>query len=569
MCSTVHGVATGSVADGDTMLVSLQVLNRVSEDLALSILHAAPSVFTLLSSLPPRLHPLALRAHHPSIDSHHSLIFHFREASTAIPAARAAASVPHITSLAFHAVRTPHCPLAAQNPTHAAAIFRAIAAMPGLSSFTLKGWILDLDGEVQLSQQLRQPAFGGGRLRALGLSHLRAPMTVLPPALAAFAGTLTALDLSHTHLSDVAAQTIALYVGDLRELRRLTLGYTNLEDGGWVALSPQLGRLSALDTLDVSGVHVSARKLFSCAAPDGLSAAIDYGMESDDSGGMDVEEAGELVGPLWRRLETLDISHNRQLRHLPDIGARLACMERLHSLNCAGMGLFGEHAVDALREMAPLPLRAVDLSYNDLSAGAAQLSACLHHGWRGLTSLTLTHAEIRCGAAEVLAESLVALKDLQELHMPRNGLAQRGAVALAPAIGALGALRVLSLAQNELGDVGAHAVAQHASHLMHLEVLDVSGNGVGAIGAAALAESAAGLPLLRVVGLQGNAIGEDGAAAVAEALTRSLRGGAGGVSDHGVSPCVFRLGGNEVGPHGAAALRAVESRAVMVELDVP
>lgn len=546
----------------------LQVLGRVSEDLALSILHAAPNVYTLLSTLPPKLHPLALRAHNPSIDSHHSLIYHFRDASTAVPAARAAASVPHITSLAFHAVRTPHCPLAPQDPAHVAAIHRSVAAMPHLHSFTLKGWILDLDGELRLSQQLQRPGFAGGRLHTLGLSHLRAPMTVLPSALAPFAGSLTFLDFSHTHLSDAAAQTLALYIGDLSCLQRLSLACTHLDDAGWAALAPQLGRPTALQALDVSGVHVSAGRLFS-ADP---AVALSRGFDSEGSSEMDVDSpAGESSGALpvdrlWLRLRTLDISHNRQLRHLPDIGTRLACMEHLRRLNCAGMGLFGEHAVEALRAMRVLPLQSVDWSYNDLSAGASQLSACLESGWRGLTALTLTRAEIRCGAAEVLANSLACLQGLQELHMPRNGLAQRGAVALAPAIGALHALRVLCLAQNELGDVGAQAVAQHVTGLVHLEVLDLSGNGVGGAGAAAVADAAAVLPLLRVVALQGNTVGDGGAAEVAEGIRRCLRGAEGGVSGHGVMRCVFQLSGNGIGDAGEAMLRSAASPCVLLDL---
>lgn len=434
--------------------------------------------------------------------------------------------------------------------------------MPQLRSFTLKGWILDLDGELRLSQQLQQPGFGGDGLRALGLSHLRAPMTVLPAALASFAGSLTCLDFSHTHLSDAAAQTLALYIGDLRCLQRLSLACTHLEDAGWAALAPQLGRSTALHALDVSGVHVSAGNLFS----------VDPADSREGSGEMDVDSPAvgcrgpEPVDPLWLRLHVLDVSHNRQLRHLPDIGPRLACMENLRGLNCAGMGLFGEHAVDALRMMQALPLQSVDWSYNDLSAGASQLSACLESGWTGLTALTLTRAEIRCGAAEVLADSLACLQRLQELHMPRNGLAQRGAVALAPAIGALHALRVLSLAQNELGDVGAHAIAQHATGLVHLEVLDLSGNGVGGAGAAAVADAAAVLPMLSTIALQGNTVGDGGAAEVAEGLRRCLRGSEGGVSGHGVMRCMFQLAGNGIGDAGQALLRSAASPCVLVEL---
>eukprot|EP00892_Ulva_mutabilis_P012754 jgi/Ulvmu1/9851/UM057_0004.1 len=546
-----------------------EVLGRVSEDLALSILHAAPNVYTLLATLPPKLHPLALRAHNPSIDSHHSLIFHFRDITAAVPAVRAAASVSHLTSLALHAVRTPNCPLAPQAPADAAAVFRVVADMPRLSSFTLKGWVLDIDGELKLLQHLRQPSFGGGRLRHLGLSHLRASMTVVAPALAPFAATLTCLDLSNTHLSDMAAQTLALYVGDLRALERLLLGSTHIADVGWEALLPQVCRLTALETLDVSSVHVSTHKFFH-AAPDS-SASGSVHSTGETSGGIAAEDPGasEPIDAVWTWVRVLDVSHNRQLRHLPDLGERLACMTRMQRLNCAGMGLFGEPAVDALRAMHKLPLQCVDWSYNDISAGAAQLSACLERGWRGLTSLTLCRAEIRCGAAETLAGSLACLQQLQELHMPRNGLAVRGGVALAPAIGALRTLRVLNLAQNELGDIGAHAIAQHAAGLVHLEVVDLSGNGVRGLGAAAAADAAAALPQLQVMALQGNEIGDEGAPALAAALARCSRGGTGSVGAHGVMPCIFRLRDNRFGPEAQFTLRAAALDGTSLSLDDP
>lgn len=554
----------------------VQVLGRVSEDLALSILHAAPNVFTLLATLPPKLHPLAMRAQHPSMDSHHSLIFHFRDIAAAVPAARAAASVPHLTSLAFHAVRTPHCPLAPQAPADAAAVFRAVADMPRLSSFTLKGWILDLDGELNLSRHLRQPGFGGGRLRHLGLSHLRAAMTVVPPALAPFAGTLTSLDLSHTHLTAAAAHTLSLYVGDLRELRQLLIGCTHLGDVGWAALAPQIGRLTALEHLDVSSVHISADKFFVpvpgvVTCPGGESASESASESSgvvafEGDGGLEGEVVAGPVIPIWTWLQSLDVSHNRQLRHVPDLGARLACMTSMRRLNCAGMGLFGDHAVDALRVMSKLQLVAVDWSYNDLSKGAAQLSACLEGGWRGLTALTLTRSEIRCGAAEMLAESLVCLQELQELHLQRNGLAKRGTVALAPAVGELRALRVLNLAQNELGDVGAHAISQHAAGLAHLEALDLSSNGVRGLGAAAAVDAAAALPHLRLLALDGNAVGEDGVAEVVAALGRCTRGATGSVGGHGVAPCSFRLRGNGFGASEVSMLCAAAPAGVSLDL---
>lgn len=64
-------------------------------------MRAVPELSTLFRSLPPSLHATALRARHPSIDAAHTLTTTLPDGITAAHTARAAAALPHLTSLSL------------------------------------------------------------------------------------------------------------------------------------------------------------------------------------------------------------------------------------------------------------------------------------------------------------------------------------------------------------------------------------------------------------------------------------------------------------------------------------
>ena len=80
---------------------SLQALAQLSTDLTLSVMRAAPDIPTLFRSLPPCMHPLALRAHLPSIDAARTLSATLPDGISAAHTARAAAALQHLTSISL------------------------------------------------------------------------------------------------------------------------------------------------------------------------------------------------------------------------------------------------------------------------------------------------------------------------------------------------------------------------------------------------------------------------------------------------------------------------------------
>jgi hypothetical protein len=89
--TTVHALSAPS-----QLHIILQVLEALSPDLNILLLQSAPMPLPeLIELLPASFHATALRAHVPSIDTHRSVhIQHFRDPSSTLAVAKAAASLP-------------------------------------------------------------------------------------------------------------------------------------------------------------------------------------------------------------------------------------------------------------------------------------------------------------------------------------------------------------------------------------------------------------------------------------------------------------------------------------------
>ena len=80
---------------------TLQVLDQLSGDLVISVMRAVPNLPALFRSLPPCMHPLALRAHLPSVDAARTLSATLPDGISAAHTARAAAALPHLTAISL------------------------------------------------------------------------------------------------------------------------------------------------------------------------------------------------------------------------------------------------------------------------------------------------------------------------------------------------------------------------------------------------------------------------------------------------------------------------------------
>ena len=257
---------------------------------------------------------------------------------------------------------------------------------------------------------------------------------------------LTSLALWQNKVSDVGAQTIAIY---LNALTSLDLGWNQIGAGGARAIAEHLPSLTSLGLsycrIDKIGARAIAKHL--------------------------------------SRLTSLALAYNR----IGDAGAR-AVAEHLRGLNSLDFSYngIGDAGVQAMAEHLP-GLRSVNLGRNQISDGGAR---ALAERVPALISLDLGSNGIGDAGARAIAEHLPGLTTL---NLGGNQIGDAGARAIAEH---LPGLTTLSLAGNQIGDAGARAIAEH---LPGLTTLNLDNNGL-----TQLQIQHGGLGQLRRLGLKGN-----------------------------------------------------------------
>lgn len=212
--------------------VRLQVLQALTQDLALTVLRSPPraSLSHLLLALPENFHELVIRAHDPSVDGRNSLHLDGLSGETLPLALSAASTLTHLTHLSLRDQQVP------------------------LPSAPLAG----------LLDSLRV-------LLCLDISNSLLPATVqhLAPALAR-CPRLTALDLSGNNLSAGGISALCPAFHGLRMLRVLSLRDTTCDAQEVSALAEHAHSLVVLHTLSVGAP--SWRVRIECAQEKGSHA---------------------------------------------------------------------------------------------------------------------------------------------------------------------------------------------------------------------------------------------------------------------------------------------------------
>jgi Leucine-rich repeat (LRR) protein len=290
-------------------------------------------------------------------------------------------------------------------------------------------------------------------------------------------------------------------------------GAWRLRDVRLVAVQPFLGELvrcahlSHLHRLDLSGNRIGDLGAAELAASPFVADLRELVLS-----GNDVSKPPDMPD-----LTALDVSNNplrtfefpRGLRRLAASGCglpvgSLAPLTSLTELD-ASFSALGPPGADALAELS-LPLRRLDLSFNDIESAGAEVLA-----FDELVSLNLRANRIT--ATDGLAES-PHFGNVEELDLAVNPIGDRGVVALMRGeafgsltrldvsncgitdvgvaglceSGTLGGLRELSLAWNPVGDAAVRALVA-CPDLAGLRSLDLTGTRMTLAGAVALAES--------------------------------------------------------------------------------
>ena len=535
----------------------LQALEALPDQLALSVMRAVTHLPALFAALPPRLHPAALRAHHPSIDSHHSLLLTYPTIGTLHHTMHALSDLGNLTAITLrmrpHGSGNPEDMLPQEFLDHA-------LRLPHLEDVCMEDWRLLRPPLVAASRAeplATAAAAATAPLTRLALRNSTVSMQALAPRFSTLR-TLRMLEVAAASRHDTSGQrcrmvpddvvALARHISELTALEDLSLEQNNVvpEDWSWIAVA--LATLTRLRAVNVAGLQIPADVMF-CV--------------HDAEGSPPVDSDSAVVSPVWQGIESLNISGNLVCTRKPWLWRALAEMPRLTRLSVADVpmerGVFvnlaealqagraarkdcsesgtagGEgsmHLGGGGKGPAPFPLVSLDVSGCRIVWGSA-FETCMRE-WSGLQRLVASGTGrlqrmgvpgqgLTAGRAPQAARGLVHVPHLQELVLSdHTGLGAQGLKALAPALGGLTALTVLDISRCHVGADGAAALCPELARLGRLEVLKLAANKVGSRGAGELLAAVVACTRLREVDLARNEVG-DGVAVVVKAQLALLQ----------------------------------------------
>eukprot|EP00892_Ulva_mutabilis_P000495 jgi/Ulvmu1/10446/UM062_0043.1 len=477
-------------------------------------MRAVPDLQTLFRSLPACMHPLALRAQHPSIDMACTLSVTLSDGIAAAHTARAMAELTRLTSVSLtvsgyifpaplrtfrrileYAEAAP-CPIslnvARTLPLRSEAAARALAAsMPRLGHLS------------------RLVVSGGSLLPGLAMKR---------PLFATLAGHLSALhtlDLACCRGGPFDVQALAATLAALRALRALSLAGLSVHDTGWPMLREVLAP-AGLTELSLSDCNLGDAFLLCkpcSSAWDCTAVEVATGVEQHTCtqivGGVTTHKFGHCgqgqTAPCgsdaFRALRVLDISHNRLWVFPGELYCQIWSLPSLESLSI-GSQRHGHNIVPPLAMLSKPPsfnLLALDLSHLPLANHLPLLRAALR-SHAGLTSLSMHSAGLQPRCTHDFADMLRELRNLRQLRLGYNALGEtEGCTALPVALATLTSLELLSLPQCSLDSQNVLRLTEHLTALTRLRAVDLSGPHLSTDDAETLTAWAATLPMLHTL----------------------------------------------------------------------
>ena len=299
-----------------------------------------------------------------------------------------------------------------------------------------------------------------------------------------------------------------------------------------------LGKMSALETLDISDTKLGPKKV----------QALTSNITLPNFETLVVGDYAFLKSLKFNSPKVRSVKLNLNYKFIGDDGVKALAEGLKHCTNLQTLHLnwnrIGADGAKALAEGLKhyTNLQTLDLYSNSIGDdGAKALAEGLKH-YTNLQMLNLQSDSIGDDGAKALAEGLKHCTNLQKLDLSSNSIGDDGAKALAEGLKHCTNLQKLDLSSNSIGDDGAKALAEGLKHCKNLQKLDLSSNSIGDDGAKALAEGLKHCTNLQTLYLWNNSIGDDGAKALAEGLK------------HCTNLQTLYLWNNSIGDDGAKAL---------------
>lgn len=437
----------------------MQVVQALPDHLLITVLSHTPLPCALLH-LPAACHPLALRAHCPSVDTYHTLHLHGLTAAGLTHAMNAAQSLTHLCTLSLASQTLPRDP---------PALAPLLRALPALTALNLRDAALSPAATAALAAAL--PALHDLQSLDLSGNHLpAAALRDLAPAVAR-CPALTALRLLSTlRLDGPGCTTLATLATAIQPLSRLATlavgGASGVPDpspdpalsGGVTALLETLAALPRVSTvhLELSHFKVAVEHVPRFAAALARLTHLTHLYMAVPHLGQPVTFADDPSGADGKWGGPRDI-----------LGAALGALTHLATLelNTSALTFARRQAVAALTHLSALTaLRSLSMQLCDgrlQTAEAPFQAAVVMRALPRLAALT----ELRCHCSTfapraAMTAALIdliasAMPELRVLHIPLEAVAE-GAERLVAGLLGLAAthLRELSVDMHAAVDYG-------------------------------------------------------------------------------------------------------------------
>ena len=261
---------------------------------------------------------------------------------------------------------------------------------------------------------------------------------------------LVAINLSHTYITDEAADELATVLLHNTSLRNIDLSYNNLSTSDAMKIFKGMKNISKLEAINIS-----------------------HNMITD-------EAADELANVLLHNtsLQNIDLSYNNlSTSDAMKIFKGMKNMSKLEAINISH-NMITDEAADELATVLlhNTSLQNIDLSYNNLSTSDAMK---IFKGMKNISKLeaiNISHNMITDEAADELATVLSHNNGLEIFDMSSNSFSSEGCIKLMNGMSNTLYLKKIDISYNQITYKAANSIATFLSHSSKLEELILSCN---------------------------------------------------------------------------------------------
>ncbi|MEN8236448.1 MAG: hypothetical protein ABFQ95_02720 [Pseudomonadota bacterium] len=316
---------------------------------------------------------------------------------------------------------------------------------------------------------------------------------------------------------------LASALGNLPELRELTLCKTNLTLKAIQTLTPASQNMSQLQRLSINTEKLGAGAIDLASLVSNLPNLKVLCLENCNIGPKEMEAIGPAIGTL-SKLEELNLNDNQlgpEEERAAPLALALKSLQRLKSLSI-GYNNFGPKGLEVLQpSISKIPsLEELCLDNGGIDINSATNLALIFKYQRKLKILSLNGNNLSNQVMPTIAPALKNLPQLRELDISNCELDAAEMEILSSVFPTFSNLRILDLSNNPLGLSGMIKLAPMLDKLTNLQDLSLKKCNIDAPAMEILAPELEKLANLEHLSSQDNPLGRNGGKALALAITK-------------------------------------------------